>query len=314
MIRAILQRLIQSATVLLGVTVVTFLLMHLAPGNPLQANPEFRHDPTAVERWLQQRQLDRPLPAQYLSWLSRLWRGDFGVSLLHNRPVVQLVAERLPATIALGGTSFVLALLLALPLGALSAARSGSRLDRALNLFSLACLSVPSFWSGMLLMLLFTYLLPWLPAAGMRSPGDGAIPDIMLHLILPVLTLASAIFAGYFRFVRSCVQQVLVQDYVRTAKAKGLSEPLIFWRHVAPNAALPLITMAALSLPFMFTGAMMVETVFAWPGIGRFVVNSALARDYPVIMFVNMYAAAVVAAANLLAELLYLAVNPRVRM
>jgi peptide/nickel transport system permease protein len=287
--------------------------MHLAPGSPLQVNPELRHDPTAVERWLQQHKLDSPLPAQYVSWLSRLWRGDFGVSLLHNRPVAELVAERLPATILLGGSSFLFALLLALPLGVLSAARSGSRLARALNLISLACLSVPTFWSGMLLVLLFTYLLPWLPAAGMRTPGVGSIPDILSHLVLPVLTLATVIFAGYFRFVRNCVQQVLAEDYIRTAKAKGLSMPLIFYRHVVPNAALPLITMAALSLPLIFTGAMMVETVFAWPGIGRFVVNSALARDYPVIMFVNMYTAAVVAVANLLAELLYLFSNPRVR-
>lgn len=314
MCRAMLGRFIQSVIVLLGVTVVTFLLIHLAPGRPLQVNPEFRHDPTAVERWLQQRSLDKPLPSQYISWLSRLWRGDFGVSLLHNRPVAQLVAERLPATLLLGGTAFALALLLAVPLGVLSAARSGSWYDRALNLFSLACISVPAFWYGMLLVLLFAYLLPWLPAAGMRTPGDGSIPDVLAHLLMPSVTLAAGLFAGYFRYVRSCVQDVLSRDYVRTAKAKGLSARITFSRHVIPNAVLPLVTMAALSLPLMFTGALMVETIFAWPGLGRFVVFSALARDYPVIMFVNMYAAAVVTAANLLAELLAFVINPRMRM
>jgi len=314
MCKVILSRVFQTGVVLFGVTVVTFLLMHLAPGRPLQANPELRHDPTAVERWLQQHSLDKPLPAQYLSWVSRLWRGDFGVSLLHNRPVSQLLAERLPATLLLGGAALSLALLLAVPLGVLSAVHSGSNFDRALNLTSLVCLSVPGFWYGMLLLLLFHRLLPWVPAAGMRTPGDGSIPDILLHLLLPVVTLATGIFAGYFRYVRSSVQEVLAQDYIRTAKAKGLSAQVIFSRHVLPNAALPLITMAVLSLPLVFTGALMVETVFGWPGLGRFFVFSAMARDYPVIMLVNMYTAAVVVSANLLAELLYLAVNPRIRL
>ncbi|MBS3948225.1 MAG: ABC transporter permease [Dethiobacter sp.] len=309
----ILRRITQTGVVLLGVTVATFLLMHLAPGRPLQANPELRADPTAVERWLQLRELDKPLPAQFFSWLSRLWRGDFGVSLIYNRPVAELVVERLPATILLSGSAFILALSLAMLYGALCAVNRGSRLDRTLNFLSLCGISIPSFWAGMLLLILFSYHLPWLPAAGMRTPGDGSILDVSRHMVLPVLVLSTGIFAYYFRYIRQAVLDVLEQDYIRTARAKGLPMQRIFYRHVLPNVALPLVTLAALSLPVLFTGTVVVETVFAWPGLGRFVVFSAMARDYPAIMFVNLYTALLVALASLLAELLCLVFDPRLK-
>ncbi|NLM46121.1 MAG: ABC transporter permease [Firmicutes bacterium] len=311
--RKILRRLTQTAAVLFGVSVVTFLTMHLAPGHPLQANPELRLDPTAVERWLKLRHLDEPLPAQYVAWLSRVLRGDFGESLLYNRPVLELIGERLPSTLLLTLTSFVIALLLAVAAGTYAARHRGSTFDRAVDLLSLGGISLPGFWLGIILILLFSYRYPVFPAVGMRTPGDGSLPDILQHMFLPLCVMVFGGFAHYVRHVRGAVLAVLGQDYVRAARSRGLTDRQILFLHVLPNAALPIVTIAALSLPMLFTGAMVAEQVFGWPGLGRFIVTSLLARDYPVIMTVNMYTGTLVAAANLLADLLYLLIDPRLR-
>jgi len=312
--RLLLNRLGQTAIVLFGVTVVTFFMMHSAPGHPLQANPELRLDPTAVERWLELQELDGPLPAQYISWLSRMFRGDFGMSLIYSRPVKELALERLPATLLLTVPAFLLALGLAIICGTWAALRQGGFADRLLGLGTLAGLSLPSFWLGIILMMLFSYGYPWLPAAGMRTAEDSSVSDILTHLILPLTMLIVGSFSYYVRYVRYAVSDVLSQDFIRIARARGFTEIYIVFRHVLPNASLPIVTVAALSLPLLFTGALVAEYVFSWPGIGRWIIISTMARDYPVIMAVNLSTAALVALSNLLADLLYLLIDPRLRI
>ncbi|MBS3897789.1 MAG: ABC transporter permease [Dethiobacter sp.] len=313
MIRLLLNRLWQTAIVLFGVSVITFIIMHSAPGHPLQANPELRLDPTAVERWLELRELDEPLPAQYIGWLSRMFRGDFGKSLIYNRPVPELALERLPATLLLTVPAFLLALGLAISCGTWAALRQGGFVDRLLGLATLAGLSLPSFWLGIILMMLFSYGYPWLPASGMRTAENSSVSDILAHLVLPVTMLVAGSFSYYVRYVRYTVLAVLSQDFIRIARARGFTELYIVFRHVLPNASLPIVTVAALSLPQLFTGALVAEYVFSWPGIGRWIVTSTLARDYPVIMAVNLSAAALVAFSNFLADLLFLLIDPRLR-
>ncbi|EEG76738.1 ABC transporter permease [Dethiobacter alkaliphilus] len=310
----VLRRLAQTVIVLLGVTVATFFIMHSAPGHPLQANPELRLDPTAVERWLELRDLDQPLPAQYVSWVSRMLRGDFGNSLIYNRPVVELIAERLPATLLLTVSSFLLALATAVVCGIYAAIRQGSLLDRLVGAVSLLGISMPGFWLGMLFIMVFSYRLAWLPGVGMRTPGGEGFLDLVAHMIMPVTVLAVAGFAHYVRYVRGAVLEILEQDFVRAARARGLTQKQILFRHILPNAAVPIVTVAALSIPMLFTGALVAENVFSWPGLGRWIITSTLARDYPVIMTVNMYTAMLVALANFLADVLYMVIDPRLRL
>ena len=310
----LVRRLAQTVVVLAGVTLVTFFMMHSAPGHPLQANPELRLDPTAVERWLQLRQLDQPLPAQYLSWLSRMTRGDFGNSLIYNRPVTELILERLPATLLLTVTAFFLAMGMAVFLGVYAAIREGSLIDRLVGLVSLIGISTPSFWLGIILVMIFSYRLTILPSIGMRTPGNGNFPDIAAHMVMPVAVLTLAGFSHYVRFVRGAVLAILDLDYIRAAKGRGFSEKVILARHVLPNAAIPIITVAALSIPMLFTGALVAEYVFSWPGLGRWIIASTLARDYPVIMTVNLYIATLVALASFLADVLYMLIDPRLRL
>ncbi len=314
MVRLVAGRLAQTLLVLAGVTVVTFFMMHYAPGQPLQNNPELRLDPTAVERWLALRGLDKPVPAQYAAWLGRLLCGDMGVSLVYNRPVPELLRERIPATLLLTVTAFVFSFGLAVFLGTKAAARPGSLLDTVINAVSLGGVSLPGFWLCMLAVMVFSHRLNLLPGAGMATPGSGGMADVAAHLVLPVSVLSLSGFAHYVRYVRVTVMEVMSQDYVRTARAKGLRKNAILRRHVLPNAALPLVTVAALSLPFLFTGAAMVEYVFAWPGMGRFIITSTLARDYPVIMAANLLVAVLVALANLAADLVYMLLDPRLRV
>ena len=305
MTQLVIRRLSQTIVVLFGVTLVTFFMMHSAPGHPLQANPELRLDPTAVEKWLELRDLDDPLPAQYVSWLSRMIRGDFGNSLIYNRPVVDLIKERLPATLLLTVTSFVLALGLAIVFSVFAATRQGSLPDRLVSLLSMVGISVPGFWFGIILIMIFSYRLALLPSVGMRTPGQGGVFDIFLHMLMPVAVLALGSFSHYVRYVRNAVLAILNQDFVRAARARGLTEKQILYSHVLPNALVPIVTIATLSIPMLFTGALVAEYVFAWPGLGRWIIASTMARDYPVIMTVNLYTAALVAFANFLADVLY---------
>ncbi|MDO9573361.1 MAG: ABC transporter permease [Candidatus Contubernalis sp.] len=308
------KRIMQTIVVLVGVSLITFFMMNLAPGDPYMMDPEMRMNPEAVARWKEIRQLDRPLHEQYYSWLFNLIKGDFGISLIHNRPVLELINERLPVTLLLTVTSLLVALLISIPLGILSALKQGSYLDKFISFFSLCGVSIPNFWLGMLLILLFAFNLNWLPPGGLRTVGAQiSLADYIRHLILPVLVLSTGSAAYYIRYIRAAILEVLGQDYVLTAKAKGLKESAILFRHILRNAMIPVVTVLSLSLPYLFTGAMVTEYVFSWPGMGRWIIMAAMSRDYPSVLAVNVIVAALVAICNLGADLLYVYIDPRIK-
>ncbi|UNC91602.1 ABC transporter permease [Candidatus Contubernalis alkaliaceticus] len=308
------KRIMQTIVVLVGVSVLTFFMMNLAPGDPFIMDSEMKMNPEAVARWKEIRQLDRPLHEQYYSWLLNLIKGDFGISLIHNRPVLELITERLPATLLLTVTSLAAALLISIPLGLLSAIKQGSFLDKFISFFTLCGVSIPNFWLGMLLILLFAYQFNWLPAGGLRTVGaEIGFVDSIRHLILPVFVLSTGSAAYYIRYIRAAILEVLGQDYVLTAKAKGLNESTVLFRHIVRNAMIPLVTVVSLSLPHLFTGAMVTEYVFSWPGMGRWIIMATLSRDYPSVLAVNVIVAALVTLCNLGADLLYVFIDPRIK-
>jgi peptide/nickel transport system permease protein len=307
-------RALQSSLVLLALSFVAFGLLHLAPGDP--AALLYGPDATAAdlaqvrERW----GLDRPLPAQYLAWLGHALRGDLGRSLTDGRPVSETIGERLPATILLAVPALLLALTLGVSLGMGAAVRAGSPLDRALTLLATLGYSTPSFWLALLLILLLSLTWRWLPSGGLSSPGGSASPlDVAAHLLLPATVLALPFVAQFQRFSRAALVEVLGQGYVRTARAKGLGTAAVLVGHALRNAALPILTLLALVLPQLLSGAVVVETVFAWPGLGRLMVESAFQRNYSVLMGDILLVGGLVVAANLLADLAYPLVDPRIR-
>ncbi len=308
------RRIFHAIIVLLGVSLLTFVMMNLAPGDPYHLDPELRFNPEAVARWKELRQLDQPLHVQYFSWLKNMLQGDFGISLVHNKPVWELMMERVPATLLLTGTSLLVSLLISIPLGVFSALRKGSFWDQVISSFTLGGVSIPNFWLGMLLILFFSYHFKWLPAAGMRTVGmEFSLLDYLKHLLLPTVVLSVASAAYFIRYVRAGVWEVIQQDYIITARAKGLGDMTILLRHVLRNAALPLITVISLHLPYLFTGAMLTEYVFSWPGMGRWIVSATLSRDYPSVMAINIMVAFLVTLFNLVADLLYASFDPRIK-
>jgi len=257
---------------------------------------------------------------QYLSWVSGAIHGDLGVSLRHKRPVRDLLAEAVPNTLRLSVISLLLWLVVGTALGVWSAARRGSGRDRAVTLFTLILYSLPSFWLGLMLLLVFVWKLHWLPSGGM---ADGTLADLgffpwMLssarHLVLPVAVLGLSGAAGLARYMRSSMLEILSQDYIRTARAKGLGETTILYKHALRNAAIPLITLLGLSLPFLLSGAVVTEVIFSWPGMGQVAVQGLLSRDYPVILATTLLSGSMVILGNLLADLAYSLVDPRIRV
>lgn len=313
------RRLLVSIPVLLGVTLVTFLLMHATAGEVipgLEFNPSLT--PTEIAQIRANLGLDRPLYVQYLTWLAGLAQGDFGRSLIDGTPVVSHILDRFPNTLELTLSGMILGIGLAIPLGVAGAVRRGSSLDQFLTVGSVAGVSVPAFWLGLLLILLFAvearqHGLPWLPSGGAISPlGGGDILDRARHLVLPATVLAFGYIAIWSRYTRSSMLEVLSQDYVRTARAKGMSERRVLYLHALRNAVLPLITLIGLELPALVSGAAIVEVVFSWPGIGRLTLESALDYDYTMVLGLTTFAGLLVIAGNLLADVLYAVLDPRI--
>jgi peptide/nickel transport system permease protein len=307
------RRLIGAVPMLLGVSVLLFVLLHLAPGGPEAAllGGDLSKDTAAAVR--HSLGLDQPLPLQYVRWLGSAVRGDFGRSYLQGAPVARVIDERLGATAELAGGALALAVVVAVPLGILSATRANSWLDRSATGVALAGVSFPSFWLGILLILLFASTLRWLPSSGMSSYGlEGNVADRLRHAILPVVTLAGTQLAAFLRFTRSSLLDSLHQPFVSVARAKGLRERVVLLRHAFRNALLPLITLLGLSIRFLVGGAVLTETVFAWPGIGRLAVDAVTARDYPLLLGLNMLLALVVIGANVLTDVLYSIADPRI--
>ena len=309
----IIQRVAFAIVMLLGVTMILFALMRLAPGGPEAVLVGGEFSPEAAAQVRERLGLDRPLATQYVAWVSAAARGDLGRSFKSGEPVATLIGERLGPTLHLTGGALVFALVVAIPLGVLAAVKRNSIWDTLASALALFGVSFPSFWLGIMLILLFSEVLHLLPPSGLSEYGrEGDVLARLRHAILPTLTLGLIQMAAFMRFTRSSLLEVLRQDYVRTAHAKGLSAGRVVWRHALRNALIPVVTVVGLSLPTLVGGAVLTETVFAWPGVGRLAVAAVFERDYPIIMGVNLLIAAVVITANLLTDLAYGLVDPRI--
>ncbi len=310
----LVKRLLQMIPLLIGISVISFLIIHSAPGDPtsLFFNPKM----TAldIDRIRANFGLDQPLHIQYFKWVWSFLRGDFGTSFLSGRPVAEEIADRLPATLLLTGTSLVIAFGLAIPIGVISAVRQYSWIDHLVTLGSLFGVSMPVFWFGLMTILVFSVQLGWLPTSGMYTLGEPfSLADRIKHLAMPALVLGIDSIAGYSRYVRSSMVEIIRQDYVRTARAKGLSEQIVIYKHALRNAMIPVVTLFGMSIPMLVSGAVVTETIFAWPGLGRLMITAAGARDYPVLMALTVLSAVAVVIGNFIADLLYALVDPRVR-
>jgi peptide/nickel transport system permease protein len=312
--RYLAQRLISALLVLVGVSFVVFLALHLAPGDPAQILLGPMATPSELTTLRGQLGLDKPMLIQYGRWASRAAQGDLGRSIMLRRPVLPELWRRFQATLVLAAGALVLAFPLGVLLGVLSATRPSSRIDRLSQVIAMVGISMPAFWVGLLLIIGFSVRLGWLPGTGMHSPtGDGGARDLLTHLILPAITLSLVPLAIVSRLTRSSMLDVIAQDYVRTARAKGASEPRVIGWHAFRNTLVALITVLGLEVGYLLAGAVYVETVFSWPGIGFMMVNAILTRDFPLVQGGVLLVAATYVAINLATDMLYACVDPRVR-
>ena len=314
MSRFLVRRLLLLAPVLMGVSVIVFLVLHLAPGDPAEIMLGSQATQEDRLRLRADLGLDDPLHVQYGRWLGHVARGDLGRSLWMRRPVLGEVLVRLKATLILTGTALVLSSIGGVALGILSATRPNSWLDRTSAVASLFGASMPVFWLGIVLMVVFSLTLGWLPASGMYAPyGGGDLEDLLRHLVLPALTLAAASVTIVARLTRSAMLEVLGQDYIRTARAKGLVERRIVVRHALKNALVPIVTVIGVQAGYLLGGAVLTETVFAWPGVGTLMVQGILARDIPLVQGCVLVVALTFVLVNLFVDLLYAWLDPRIR-
>ncbi len=309
----VFRRALHAVVVLFVVCTATFAIMHAAPGGPsLLADPKLSvEERRAVELRLG---LDRSIPEQYVRWIGRVARGDLGHSFLYQTSTTSTIADRLPNTLVLAGAAILLMVVIAVPLGILAAERAGGWLDRVTAAASFTFLAMPAFWLGIMLIVLLAVTIPLFPAGGVATEGsDASLGDRLRHLVLPAIVLAAAATAELLRYTRSSARTAYQLPFVRTARAKGLADRAIRWRHVARNVLLPILTVVGLQLPRLVGGAAITETVFSWPGMGRLGIEAALARDYPLVMGVTLLVSAGVLAAALLVDIAYMAVDPRIR-
>lgn len=311
----LLRRLGQSLVLLLLISAIGFAILHLAPGGPLA---QFALTPGMTQadlaRIAHQMGLDRPLPVQYWEWFRRMLLGDWGHSYRDGQPVLAVIGSHVPATLELMLSSTLIAVLLGSWVGVLGALRRYSLFDYLATVGAMVALSIPTFWFGLVVIYAFSVKLPWLPAGGMFTIGDGSLVDYLRHLIGPALVLALVTVAIWSRYMRSAMLEATGQDFVRTAIAKGLPRRVVILRHALRNALLPMITLAGLQLPTLLGGALVTETVFTWPGMGRLFLDSIGYRDYPVVMGLLMFTAILVLIGNLAADLLYAVYDPRIRL
>jgi peptide/nickel transport system permease protein len=321
----VLRRLVLALPLLLGITFVSFFVIHLAPGEPVDAqtggdlNPESGAQAKQMLRELYG--LDKPLPVQYWNWLSRIVRLDFGRSFAPDgRPVLQKIGERLPITLLLNVIEMVIILALAIPIGVLSATRQYSLFDKITTVFVFVGFATPDFWFALLLMMLFGSQLGWLPISGLRDINWEYLSawrqqwDFLSHLLLPITVATFGGLAGFSRYMRQSMLEVVRQDYIQSARAKGLAERVVIGKHALRNALLPVVTILGLSLPGLIGGSVIVESIFAIPGMGQLMVQSVFQRDYPVIMGNLVIVATLTLVANLIADVGYGLVDPRIRM
>jgi peptide/nickel transport system permease protein len=316
------RRTLQAIPLLLVTTILIFFLVRLAPGGPLAAaerNPNVTPEQLAVLR--HKYGLDQPLVVQYLKWMRQLFRGDLGESIKMHRPVGTLIMERLPNTLLLVGISFLVTILIAIPVGVYSAIKPYSLSDYVITTFTFIGQSIPIYWFGLVLILVFYVWLknplsggPVFPGGGMYSiDQQNNILDRVWHLVLPVTMLSLTWVAWYSRFLRASMLEVIYSDYVRTARAKGLSETVVRYKHALKNAAIPLVTLIALDLPALFGGALFTEMVFSWPGMGRLFWDAARGRDYPILLAIVLVNSVLIVFSNLVADIVYAFLDPRIR-
>ena len=315
MLGFLLRRLGQGLVLLLLVSMIGFALLHLAPGGPLA---QFALTPGMSQESMQliahQMGLDQPLPIQYLQWLRHLLTGDWGRSYRDSQPVLSVIASHLGATLELMGSATLLAIILGTWVGVLGAIRRYSLADYAATVGAMIGLSIPTFWFGLVVIYIFSVRLAWLPAGNIATVGNGSFLDYARHLIEPCVVLALVTVATWSRYMRASMLEVIDQDYVRTARAKGLRRAQVLIHHSLRNALLPMITVAGLQVPTLLSGALVTETVFTWPGMGRLFLDSLGYRDYPVVMGLLIFSAILVLLGSLAADLLYVAADPRVRL
>jgi peptide/nickel transport system permease protein len=312
----IVRRIGQSVILLALVTAIAFGLMRLAPGGPeavYALSPSMRAEDLARIR--ASFGLDQPLHVQYVKWATGMLSGDWGRSYRDSRPVRDVILDRVPATLELTVTALAFAVVVGVTIGVLGALRPHSFSDYLATVGAMLALSIPTFWFGLMVIFLFAERLHWIPSGGRATMGgDFSLSDRLHHLVAPALVLGLVLVATWSRYTRASMLETIGQDYVRTARAKGLEEPRVIWSHAFRNSLGPLVTLAGLQLPFLFGGALVTESVFTWPGMGRLFVDSLGYRDYPVLMGVLVVTAVLVIASNLLADLLVAVVDPRIRM
>lgn len=314
-------RLVKAAAILIAIVVMNFFLVHAAPGDPamVMAGEAGAADEKFVTQLREQFGLDRPLYEQLGTYVGKIVQGDLGFSYRQQRPVWDILAERLPATLVLTLTAFVLALALGVALGTLAAITVGTWADSAITIVALLAYATPIYWIGLMLSLFFSIQLGWLPAFGYETIGAGYtglahVADVAVHLILPVITLALFYMASYARLTRASMLEVRSLDFVKTAKAKGLTQSRIVTRHVLRNAILPVITVAGIQAGQLVGGSILIETVFAWPGIGRLAFEAVLQRDYQVLLGIFLVTSIMVILFNILTDILYGLVDPRIQV
>jgi peptide/nickel transport system permease protein len=320
-----LRRLVLAIPLLIGITFVSFLVIHLAPGDPVAAlaggDLTMTHDPKGYKQLVELYDLDKPIYVQYGNWLSRIARLDFGRSFApHGRPVLGMIMERLPITLLLNVVEMLIIVASAVPIGALSATRQYSTFDKVTTIFVFLGFATPDFWLALLLMILFGVQLGWLPISGLRSMNWEYLTfwqqqaDFLSHLVLPILVASFGGLAGFSRYMRQSMLEVVRQDYIQSARAKGLAERVVIGKHALRNALLPIVTILGLSLPGLIGGSVIVESIFAIPGMGQLMVQAAFERDYPVLMGNLVIVSTITLLANLAADVVYGLVDPRIRV
>lgn len=310
-----MRRILIAIPVLFGVTVINFIIMKMAPGNPVDMLVNPKLPAAAVEAKRMELGLNAPAYEQYWNWLKNLvLHGDLGYSMITYEPVTRMIGEHLWPTLLLMGISLILGLAIAIPLGVVSAVRQYSKLDYTVVTLSFLGISIPNFFLGLGLVYLFALKLDWLPTSGMTELGQGgSFKDVVLHLILPCIVLTANVTGRTIRYVRSSMLEIIGQDYLRTARAKGLKEVLVVNKHAMRNALIPIVTILGMEIPILFGGAVVIEQIFSWPGIGQLTLSSIMSRDYSTIMGLNLVAAVVVIFANLLTDIVYALVDPRIK-
>lgn len=309
----IVKRLFNVIPMLFFISIISFLLMHMAPGDPIQAYITPKMSAVDIERVRHNMGLDQPIYIQYFKWLINAVQGNLGYSLINHRPVATVIFDRIPNTILITLTALILSLIIAIPVGLISGYNKNSVLDNVLNVIAYIGISIPSFWFAMMLIYIFSLKLNLLPSIGMRTIGVDTTVDLIKHMIMPVIVLSYYNVCVFTRYIRSSTIGQLNEDYVLTQYAYGASAKEVLFKHVFKNTLLPIITIFAMSLPQLVTGAFITETIFGWPGMGQLGVTAIFGYDYPVVMGITMISSVVLIIGNLIADILYQVVDPRIK-